>query len=199
MKRILLFLLFLGGVEAKDFGVMGECFPVEEKSILEVIRSRVESLSEVDIALLQESLKEKYENHLNHPPEVEGLSKANQYEVHYFDPTVRVHQDIKDHNDTVIIPKGTKYNPLTASKLNQELLFFDGTDKSQIEWAKSQKGAWILVKGKPLELEKNEETPVFFDQRGSLTKKFKITKIPTKVSQEGKYLKIEAFPIGGIE
>jgi len=51
-------------------------------------------------------------------------------------------------------------------KVNEKLIFIDGTKKEHLEWAKSLgKGhKWILVKGSYRELEKKYKIPVYFDQ-----------------------------------
>jgi conjugal transfer pilus assembly protein TraW len=54
----------------------------------------------------------------------------------------------------------------------------------------------VLVGGKPLELEKELETPIYFDQFGELTSKFKIAFVPAIVEQDGKYLKVTETYVG---
>jgi conjugal transfer pilus assembly protein TraW len=48
----------------------------------------------------------------------------------------------------------------------------------------------ILVGGRPLELEKETNSLIYFDQFGELTKKFNIAHVPATVEQDGKYLKV---------
>lgn len=197
MKKILLLLLLFNSAYAKDFGVSGTSFPLKERSLIEVIQEKMGCMSEEQARVLNEKIKNHYINLINKPKPVDGIQKATTYEVHYYDPTITISQDIKDHENSIIVKKGTNYNPLTLYALEQELLFFDGEDKDQVQWAKKQQGTWILINGKPLDLEEKEKTPVFYDQGGVLTKKFGIQKVPSRVSQKDSLLKIESFPIGG--
>lgn len=197
MKKVFLIFLFTCSLHAKDFGKFGESFPIQERSILDVIHERLSALGDDEIHTLGKKLQTVYEGKLLEPKPVPGIQKADRYEVHHFDPTITVHRDITDHENKVVVLKGTRFNPLSVQKLNRNLIFFDASDEEQVAWAKRESGAWILVKGKPLELEEKEKRAAFFDQRGVLTKRFGIKKVPTLVSQDGKCLKIESFPLGG--
>ncbi|WPY01928.1 Conjugal transfer pilus assembly protein Tra (plasmid) [Candidatus Trichorickettsia mobilis] len=55
----------------------------------------------------------------------------------------------------------------------------------------------ILTGGRPLELEREVENPIYFDQFGELTNKFNIAHVPAIVEPEGKYLKVTEINIGG--
>ena len=48
----------------------------------------------------------------------------------------------------------------------------------------------ILVKGSPVELMQREKTPVFFDQLGLLTDKFRLAQTPAIIVREGDRLRI---------
>lgn len=196
MRLVLLLLFAISFSEAKDFGTIGESYPIQEKSLISFIQDRISNLTEDEIANIHQRLQDHYSQKLQEPKPVENIRKAKTYEARYFDPTISVSQDIKDHEGNVIVHKGTKVNPLKINSLSQDLIFFDGSDPEQVDWAKKQKGAWILIKGKPLDLEETERRATYFDQEGSLTTKFQITSIPTKVSQQGLFLKIESFPMG---
>ena len=49
----------------------------------------------------------------------------------------------------------------------------------------------ILVGGSYLQLMKSWQIPVYYDQQGLLTKRFRITQVPAIVSQEGMRLRID--------
>jgi conjugal transfer pilus assembly protein TraW len=75
------------------------------------------------------------------------------------------------------------------------LIFIDGDDESQVQWAISQTSKIILINGAPLELEKLHNQLFYFDQGAVLTSKFGIEEVPAKVSQQGKKLLVEIVPI----
>ncbi len=196
--KILIFVLLLGVtpfLSAKDFGSVGETVPVKERNIIEVIQERANLITSKEKDKLQDKIKQRYEKRLRNPPSL-NLPETAYYSSHTIDCSITVNEDIKDEKGNVIVKKGTKYNPLTTNKLSRDLLFFNGDDIEQVEWAKSIKGTWVLVKGKPLDLEETEIVPVYFDQGGRLCKKFRIRSVPAKVSQKGSLLNVELIPKG---
>jgi conjugal transfer pilus assembly protein TraW len=194
MKRILLlFMSVLSTLNGKDFGAVGQTVPIKENDIIEVIKDRADCISDDQKDKLQAKIRSHYEKKLKNPKPV-PIPETVTYYAHSFDPTVTIGYDIKDHEGNVIVRKGTIYNPLMVQKLNKNLLIFNGEDKEQIEWAKSQDGIWVLVKGRPLDLEESEKIPVFFDQGGVLCHKFGVKSVPTKISQHEFLLKVESMP-----
>jgi len=55
----------------------------------------------------------------------------------------------------------------------------------------------ILMGGRPLEVEIEVGSPIYFDQFGELTSRFNIVHVPAIVEQEGKYLKVTEVNIDG--
>ncbi len=198
-RFIIIALLLFNSAYAKDFGTRGNTFSISEQDLIDFLKNRVDNLSDSQKKSLQKKLQDHYSDRLTHPPSVNGITESESYKSHYFDPTITVNQDIKDHEGNIIAKKGTVYNPLFATSLSQNLLFIDGSNQSHIEWASNERGAWILIKGNPLELEEKLENPMYFDQGGVLCKHLNISHVPARVSQEGKYLKIEEIPVGGGE
>jgi conjugal transfer pilus assembly protein TraW len=176
---------------AEDLGCFGSTFPIQEQDLLIVLKERLAKAwqDQEQKQAIQEAFIAAIQN-----PKGQNLPKAKALRSFHFDPSMTAHETITDHQGKIIVSKGTRINPLDQCSLSQELLFFDGDDPLQVAWAKTGKGAWILTKGKPFDLEKTEEKPVFFDQGGFLTKKLGIRSLPAKVSQEGKKLKVEEVP-----
>jgi conjugal transfer pilus assembly protein TraW len=81
--------------------------------------------------------------------------------------------------------------------MTKVLLFFDGSSKEQVEFAKrfmaESKLAVkpILVAGEPLKLMREWKMEVFYDQGGALTRRFSITQAPAVVRQEGKRIRVD--------
>lgn len=196
--RVLLFVLLSGItplLSAKDFGSIGETVPVKERNIIEFIQEKANILSQDEKDQIQEKIRQRYEKRLQNPSSL-NLPETNYYSSHTIDCSITVNEDISDTKGNIIVKMGTKYNPLTNNKLSRNLLFFDGDDLDQVEWAKKAQGTWVLVKGKPLDLEESESVPVYFDQGGRLCKKFRIRSVPAKVSQKGSLLNVEFIPKG---
>jgi conjugal transfer pilus assembly protein TraW len=182
---------------AEDLGVHGHTFAIGEQDLLGLIQNRLLALTPTHLAALQDRVQQHYQKMIEEPPPVDGLSKARVGRIIHFDPTIALSQDITDHEGNIILKKGTSVNPLTISPLGGDLLFFDGTDLSHLEWANEQpqSARWILVKGRPMDLGSEKDRAVYFDQFGFLVRKFGIEHIPARVSQEGAKLRIEEIPL----
>jgi conjugal transfer pilus assembly protein TraW len=198
LKAALLALLLSSELDAKDLGIYGSTSSISEEDLIQFIKERIQSFSEEDRQQFMQSMQNYFVSELKKPMEVKGIRKAKKYSVIYFDPSICVDQDIFNHKGQIVVKKGTIVNPLSQVSLDQDLLFFDATDSEQLAWAESfsSSSKWILVKGQPMQLEKDLNRPIYFDQGGILIKKFGITQVPAHVSQEGIQLKIEFIPVG---
>jgi len=186
-------------LSAKDLGICGHLFPIYEESLLESLKTRIGSLSNEELEVVKNTLQRRYSSYLRSPNPVPGVKKAMQYRLFYLDPSLCADREIKDHRGNLIVPKGKCINPLEIISYLDDLLFFDGTDTAQVDWAKTAacSSKWILTSGKPLELEEREERPVYFDQSGILIEKFGIQQLPARVSRDGFRIRIEEIPLGG--
>lgn len=182
-------------ISAKDLGVRGHIFEINEEDLIDFITKRLRSVELEEMKKMHAELVKKYKS----PVAVHGLQEATTYRTFYFDPTLCSNQDIRDHQGKEIVPKGHCINPLDSIVSLDALLFFDGSNARHLEWAKNQKNLvkWIITKGSPFHLEETENRPVYFDQFGSLVEKFGIRHLPAKVSRDGMRLKIEEIPVGG--
>lgn len=206
-SKALFLLLWLGSsvtLQAKDFGVRGKIAPIEEQDPIVLIQSKLKTMEERgELELHNRELQKKTRMAIERPKPVEGISKAKETRIFYYDPTYVVPEDIKDHTGKIIHPKGTRLNPLETVIFSQGLLFFDGDDANQVTFAKEtlkenpkenlkeNSVKLILVKGAPLVLSEELKVPVYFDQSGLLTKKLGIYHVPALVTQESMRLRIE--------
>ncbi len=110
-------------------------------------------------------------------------------------------ENITDAKGNILVPAGTRQNPLAVVSLSKHLLFFDGSDERQVAWAHATIARYggkvkpILVAGSYLALMQRWQLPVYFDQQGALTHKLGITHVPALVSQEGLQLRIDELPL----
>ncbi len=202
-SKVLFFLLCLGSpvtLQAKDFGVRGKIASIEEQDPIVLIQSKLKTMEERgELEQHNRELQKKTKAAIERPKPVEGLSKAKETRIFYYDPTYIISEDLKDHTGQIFYKKGTQLNPLETVSLSQNLLFFDGDDDEQVAFAKEnlkEKLAensvkLILVKGAPLVLSEELKVPVYFDQSGLLTKKLRIHHVPALVTQHGLRLRIE--------
>ena len=194
--------LFSGDcLQAGDLGTRGVIYPIEEGDPVVLIQQKLKGMEERgELERHHRELQQKTKTAVERPKPVEGIPRASETRIFYYDPTYVAKEDLKDHTGRVFYKKGSKINPLETVSLSQDLLFFDGDDLDQRDWAqeKIQKGSvkLILIKGAPLALSEEMNMPVYFDQGGLLTKKLDVRHVPAFVTQEGLSLRIEEFKLG---
>jgi conjugal transfer pilus assembly protein TraW len=193
----------LSGVQAaelplKDHGVFGALFEIVEEDMIEALKRKLQKLQQSgELAAIESALKDKAKAKLETPSPVQGLNPTQEERVFTHDPTLVIEVDIKDHESHVLAHKGQRLNPLKTHKPSQGLLFIDGENKSQKQWAKQHSDQFIiiLVKGKPLEVEKGLGVPIYFDQGGVLCQHYRIQQIPARIEVEGETLKVTEFKV----
>ena len=185
-------------VMAKDLGAIGPVYPIKEKHMLDEIQDKLKVMEENgELDKLNKKRAKITKEKFLRPNPVKGLTKTTERRTFYYDPTYVLQQDIHDGEGQLIFKKGTTVNPLDMVNLTRYLIFFDGDDKEQIEWAMAVEKYYngrvkmILTNGPVAQLSKDLEKPVFFDQQGMLVAKFGIKHVPAIVSQEEKLLRID--------
>lgn len=184
---VLLFNLYSLG---KDKGVYGELFEIEEKDLLEHVTSRLKKLEENgELKWIQDGIQKRIMKNIEEPRDIDGIIKTKEARIFEFDPTIEVTENLKDQKGRIFAKKGDKYNALNYITYSKTLLFIDGNDEEQIEWAKlkllkHKNVKIILVKGKPLKLQERLKRPIYFDQYGIITKRMGIKQAPARVWQE---------------
>jgi len=185
---------------ARDYGRHGEVWAVAEPDLLAQIHARLTSLKRSgETARLNEELKRRTIARVNRPEPVAGLGLAAKTRSWRFDPTITVERAIADDKGRVVIAAGTRVNPLDTVSLRAPLVFLDGDDDAQLAWATRRFGSsakLILVRGAPLELMKARQRRFFFDQGGSLVKRFGIRAVPATVEQQGRALLVTEQALG---
>ena len=181
---------------ARDCGTHGVLYLIEEEDPIQLIQQKLKMLEKNgELERHNHILQKKGKAAVERPKPVAGITRAIKPHTFYYDPSYIVQNDLTDHQGRVFIKKGTKVNPLETVSLSHTLLFFDGDDEEQKNFAKEklQQGPLklILTKGAPLALSEELKTPVYFDQGGVLTKKLGIKHVPALVTQEELRLRIE--------
>jgi conjugal transfer pilus assembly protein TraW len=116
----------------------------------------------------------------------------------------------KDNEGNVIAAKGTEIEPLTRLPLKSGLIFVDGRDPAQVNYAISrvlvEPLKIVLIAGSPIELRQRyrdqvvrgvKGVPFYFDQRamiiGGLQRLYglRIASVPALMRQEGTGLRVE--------
>ena len=181
-------------LEAKNLGTFGQTFEILEEDLLDHIMNHLKLLSKTGrIAAIQQQTHERMKEMLQRPKAIAGISKTQRYREYTFDPSITVTRDLSDQNGRVFVKQGETVNPLEQIEM-KPLLFIDGDDHDQVQWAiskiqntnipKHNLGKIVLIKGSPLQLKEYIGRDVYFDQQGVLTTKLGIAHVPAIVFQK---------------
>jgi type-F conjugative transfer system protein TraW len=187
-------------VQAKDLGIYGTTFAIAERSMLVMLQERLnQAQAEGKIAHLQQQMQDRVQYKVLHPTPVTGLHPTQTPRTTLYDPTITVQEDLKDHQGRLFHKAGTRINPLHYVSWGNPLLLIDGEDAEQLHWALGQPDhpKIVLTTGSPIELMRQTGARLYFDQGGLIVKKFHITQVPCRISQQGDKLLIEELTLKG--
>ena len=188
---------------ARDLGRVGPTYPIAEPDLLEDIQLQLQrKQASGELAQLEQQAQQRAVRAIESPRPVPGVTRTTQARTHYFDPSITITHAVTDGQGQVVVPAGTRSNPLDVVTLTQQLLFFDARDADQVHLARSkldELGARlkpVLVGGSYLALMRAWQVPVYFDQDGALVRRLGIAQVPALVVQDGKRLRIDALVPG---
>lgn len=192
-------LLIAGGkAGAVDLGTIGPTYEIAEPHLLAFIEQRLrEKERSGELQRLVEAARARGIDTVRQPPPVEGLRTTERPRTYYVDPSFTLDRNITDPQGRLMFAAGTRKNPLEVVSLSRHLLFFDARDPRQVKHARELSGRYagrikpILTGGSYLDLMKAWRVPVYYDQSGTLTRRFGIRQVPALVSQDGLRLRID--------
>jgi conjugal transfer pilus assembly protein TraW len=186
--------LFVGGkAGAVDLGTIGPTYEIGELHLLVFIEQRLrEKERSGELQRLAEAARARGIDTVRQPPPVEGLRATERPRTFYVDPSFTLDRNITDPHGRLLFAEGTRKNPLEVVSLS-----FDARDPRQVKHARELSGRYagrvkpILTGGSYLDLMKAWRVPVYYDQAGTLTRRFGIRQVPALVSQDGLRLRID--------
>ena len=188
--------------QAIELGRIGPTYPIGEESALDMVMKKLRQKERSgELKRLQgEGIRRSMTSIRNMPP-VEGIATVRSRAQRVIDPTVSYARSVTTDDGRVVIPAGSRINPLDTISLSKALVFFDGRDPEQREAVArlvASKGQLrlkpILVAGSWLDLTKAWKTQVFYDQQGVLSRRFGITAVPAVIRQQGRMLVLDEIP-----
>lgn len=187
-----------GKASAVDLGTLGPTYEIAEPHLLAFIEQRLrEKERSGELQRLAEAARARGIDTVRQPPPVEGLRTTERPRTFYVDPSFTLDRNITDPLGRLLFAAGTRKNPLEVVSLSRHLLFFDARDPRQVKHARELSGRYagrikpILTGGSYLDLMKAWRVPVYYDQSGTLTRRFGIRQVPALVSQDGLRLRID--------
>lgn len=198
---LLTMLLVTFTAHAKSFGVIGEVFPIGERSFLALIQERLRLMSQNgELEHLNQRWVKSVAGYANRPQPL-NLKRSFKTSVHSYTPEVILDQDITDINGNILYQKGLLLNPLIQMPVYQPCwLFFNADDIAQLRWARKEmtrctNPKLILTAGAIITAEKTLNAVIYFDQGGRITNRLNIESVPTKVTRKGHQLRIASYAI----
>ncbi|HHV7523710.1 TPA: type-F conjugative transfer system protein TraW [Burkholderia orbicola] len=186
---------------AASLGAIGPTYPIGEESAVDMIMKKLREKQRTgELKKLQEEAVRRSMGSIKNMPPVEGISTVTTRASRIIDPTVTYAKPVTTDDGRVVIPGGTRINPLDMTSLTKTLVFFDGRDPDQRDAVHNLmlKGKGrvkpILVAGSWLDLTKSWKTQVYYDQHGSLSKRFGIHAVPAVIRQQEKMLVLDEIP-----
>ena len=186
--------------QADTLPAIGPTYPVAEQSALTMIANSLKAKQKSgELLKLEKEAVRRSLNSVRNMPPVSGIVAVTQRARRLIDPTVHYAQAVMTDEGQVVVPAGARINPLDIMTFSKTLVFFDGRDKAQVAAVhkmllKSGRVKPILVAGSWLDLSKAWQQQVFFDQRGTLSRRFDIRAVPSVLRQEGRMLLLEEIP-----
>ena len=183
---------------AKDLGVRGAVWPVEEPDLLTQIEERLEAMkTSGELARANRQAVERARARIEAPERVPDIQPARERRTRMFDPSVTIERDIFAHDGRLLAALETRINPLEKHPLTRDLLFIDGTRPVEVDWAiaREKPSVIVLLAGRPLELMRAHGRAFFFDQGGRLARRFRLRVTPSLINVEGLSLRITEVPL----
>lgn len=188
---------------AKNFGTWGELYPISEQDMLTTINTRLQAMkASGELDMQQEAFKKQVIEKSLRPNPVSGLTLARENRTYYINPSITVAENLTDQQGRIFAHKGDVVNPLDTVPFNQTLYFIDGDNPDHIAWMKSQKPDTmvyrvILVNGDIREATKALGERIFFDQKGTMSRRFKLTAVPARVTagEDKRTLRVDIFSL----
>lgn len=181
MTKGFLFLLLCLSIQAQayDLGVYGRTWDIQEIDLKQLI---AEEMQQVDTRKIQNLFIKQAEN-FGKNLDPNDLPKAKITKTFYVDPSISLTKDIII-NGKILYKKGTVVNPLEVVRPTENMLFFNGDDPEQLNFAlKSIKEnpyhlMLVMTKGNPIKLANNIHRPIYYATQGIISR-FHITHVPS--------------------
>lgn len=190
-------LILASSVGAEDLGSYGPNWNIGEPDAIDAIKNKIRRMEkDGSLKKRQEEYKNKSLDGIQNPKPLPGIYTLESYRSRKFDPSYIYPESTKDETGKILIPAGTRLNPLDYQPLGKRLVFIDGRDRKQVAMAKNISDAnpedkIILTAGSFIEMSRSFGRRVYFDQKGVLTRHFDISTVPTMITQTGRFLTIE--------
>jgi conjugal transfer pilus assembly protein TraW len=195
---------------AQDLGTRGATYPIGPDARAQFKQTIEDKYSSNEIKRFWVNYAKKSVVDIKNPKPLQGITSEYTLRSQLFEIKYLVDHDYVDAHNRIIVRKGTLIEPLKISNLKYSLLFIDGRDQLQIDYAlsliKKTPLKIVLTAGSAYELRIKyqgliwmgaKHVPFYFDQRkmiiDQLSKLYQIniTTVPAMVSQSKNQLRVD--------
>ena len=190
MKISVYFLILIFSVNncfSDDLGIVGQIDWIKSRATTMVKNGEWQKLQTQAIKNTREKI--------NNPAPVLGITDAQITRTWFFTPMVQLKENLTDTQGHVIAKAGN-YNALRYKPFDTKLIFINGNNLKQVDWALSKNAESevrvkiVLTQGSFIDLDKKHKLWFYYDQNGKYTQKLNITHVPAIVEQSEDRLKI---------
>lgn len=174
----------------KDLGVHGKLYEIREEDMLSYVRRKA---GEIDMRALQESMERKLGESYTQQSFVSlDVPSATEERVRYVDPSVNVRNPLYDHAGKIVSPAGT-VNPLDHAALSKSILMLreDQVKRALEETDKRGEKPILMLTDGDVRRASSLAGQMVYKASPLMLKRFKIEKVPSLVTQEGRKLRVE--------
>ena len=172
---------------AEDLGVVGKTYPIAEPDMIEWIKAKADTMiKNGQWQQIQNKAILKAKNQINNPAPIVGITDSIENKTWYYKPMIQVKSDLTDTRGHIIAKVGL-YNALKYKPFDTQLLFINGNNTKQLDWAVNHakndgiKTKIVLTQGSFIDLDKHYKIWFFYDQNGKYTQKLNIHHVPAIV------------------
>jgi conjugal transfer pilus assembly protein TraW len=194
---------------AEDLGTRGRTVPVD-RDARQQLKDRIqEKEASGELARFWSDYRSKVVEAIRHPAPLDIPSdprpRTELHELRFVLP-----QDYRDQAGNVVARRGTVIEPLKIQPLTSGLIFIDGRDEAQVQYAlaagRRERLKIVLTAGSPYDLRVwfrnvtwngSPTVPFYFDQRKLIINQLRrlygiqLRSVPAKLTQQGSQLRIE--------
>ena len=179
-----------GRASGKDLGVHGKLYEIKEEDMLFYVRRKA---GEIDMRALRESMEKRFEeSYARHSFVSLNVPSATEERVRYVDPSVRVRNPLYDHAGKMVFPADV-VNPLDHVPLSKSILVLreDQIKRALDETDRRGEKPILLLTDGDIRRASLLASQMVYKASSLILKRFKIEKVPSLVTQEGRKLRVE--------